>query len=86
MTSVFAFSGVHTDPNTETQMDGFFYPPWDVVSEKCVFGQRKLWIRVDSTRFARFCQKKSFCVDGASKTLVEPPSHTELIGCLLEIC
>ena len=41
------FSGVHTDPNTETHRDAFFNPPWDVVSEKCVFWQRKRHICVD---------------------------------------
>ena len=79
MTSAFAFSGIPTDPNTKT------HPPWDVVSEQCVFGQRKRRIRVDSrpkcTRLMRYHQ--IVCVDGAPPTLLlqgDPGAHGPAYG------
>ena len=44
------WGSVHTDINIETQRVFFIlflYPPWDLVSVKCVFWQRKRRIHVD---------------------------------------
>ena len=53
MMSVFAFSGVHTDPNTETHPETWF-------QKSVFFWQRKHQIRVDGqlkrTRLMRFHQ------------------------------